>query len=332
MRESIKEYVISTNKSKYNIFLGKNTYMNPKVIVLILSYNGKQLLDEAVSSYIANDYSNFDVVVIDNGSTDETEALLSHKYPTIQVIRIEKNLGYSGGFNVGMRFAFDQKKTDYVLITNNDVKADKHLIKELVKTAERDQSIGFTIGKTYYYDQPNVLQSVGRTEHPITWKNRHLGLGEHDEGQYDTIIERPFCDDIYWLVRREMYERTGGYDTNFKFQAEDFDWQVRAKKAGYKIMYTPYAKLWHKGSVTIGKDSPMKAFYDYRNPTIVIMKYRDCKYFKRYFQFLVKKLLKSTIKNLIKLRLYYVFKQWHGISLAVFWGVKHRYLSIKHFI
>ena len=306
--------------------------MAPKVIVLILSYNGKDLLEEALNSYLNNDYSNYQVAVIDNGSTDGTQQYISATWPKVKILRTEKNLGYAGGLNFGLKYAFDQQKADYALTTNNDVRADQSLIGELVKVAEKDRTIGFTIGMTYHYDRPGVLQSVGRSEHPITWKSFHLGYNEIDRGQYNKVEERPFCDDIHWLIRRELYEKTGGYDPNFRFQAEDFDWQVRAKKAGYKIMFTPLAKIWHKGSVTIGKDSPFKAYYDFRNPTIVIMKYQDNHFFRRYFHYTMKNLFVSSLKNTVKLRWYYVYKQWRGLFSALVWGLKNHCLSIKHFV
>ena len=128
----------------------------PKVFVLVLSYNGKHLLEDSLSSYLENDYPNFEVVVIDNGSTDRTIEYVERCFPKSKVIRIEKNLGYSGGFNFGLDFAFNKNDADYALISNNDVKADKNVISELVKVAKTDEKIGFVTGKAYYYERPNV--------------------------------------------------------------------------------------------------------------------------------------------------------------------------------
>ena len=109
----------------------KASASDPYVIVLILSYNGKPLLEEAISSYLANDYANFEVAVIDNGSTDGTDQYLQIHWPGVQVVHSPKNLGYSGGANLGLRYAFEQKKADYALFTNNDVRADSNIIKAL---------------------------------------------------------------------------------------------------------------------------------------------------------------------------------------------------------
>ena len=161
-----------------------------KVIVLILSYNGKELLDDSVSSYLNNDYPNFEVVVIDNGSTDRTVEYVNNNFPDAKVIRIEKNRGYSGGFNFGLDYAFNKRKADYVLITNNDVKADSKVVSELVKVAETDPTIGFVTGKVYYYDLPDVLQTVGKHEDPVRWNGYHIGNREIDKGKYDQVVER----------------------------------------------------------------------------------------------------------------------------------------------
>lgn len=305
--------------------------MKPKVIVLILSYNGKHLLEESISSYLANDYENFEVVVIDNGSTDGTVQWVKQNFPNVYVLRTDKNLKYSGGLNFGMQYAFNNKGADYVLITNNDVKADEKLISSLVYTAEKDNNTAFTIGKVYYYDQPTVFQTVGKKYDPIVWNGGHIGNKELDCGQYDQEKDVAWCDDIYWLVRKEIWDKTGGYDTEFAFQGEDFDWQVRAKKLGYKIMFTPHAKLWHKESMTIGKTSPFKIYYDARNPLIIHMKYRTAKEFKKFFRIRLALLLKSLPKLVLKLRFAAAFASIRGFFSALIWGIRNKKITFKHF-
>jgi GT2 family glycosyltransferase len=305
----------------------------PKVIVLILSYNGKHLLEDSISSYLKNNYPNFEVVVIDNGSTDGTKEWVEKNYPQVKVLRTDVNLKYSGGFNLGLKYAFSEKKADFVLITNNDVKVDENVIEELVKTAQKDKKIGFVTGKVYYYDQPSILQTVGKYEDPIRWNGEHIGNREKDVGQYEEESERIFADDIYMLVRREVYERVGGYDTMFAFQAEEYDWQARAKKAGFKIYYTPKAKIWHKESATIGKRSAFKAYYDARNPMLVILKHKSPEFFKRYFWYHFKKgVVKSSLVSLKQLRPWVAFKIWQGFLSGMIWGFSNKKFTIRHFI
>lgn len=304
----------------------------PKVMVLILSYNGKALLQDSVSSYLANDYPNFEVVVIDNGSSDGTKAYVESEFPEAKVIRLEQNRGYSGGFNFGLDHAFVQQKADYVLITNNDVKVDPHIVSALTEVAQKDEKVGFVTGKAYYYDQPDTLQTVGKYEDPVRWNGEHIGGRELDKGQYDTVTERFFIDDIFMLVSRQLYGAVGGYDTTFFFQAEEYDWQARGKAAGFKIMYTPHAKLWHKESMTIGKQSASKAYYDARNPMLVILKHKSPDFFRRYFWTQFGKTVKGFLVSCKQRRFDVAIKKVSGLVSALSWGIKKRKFSRKHFI
>ncbi|MCB9274499.1 MAG: glycosyltransferase family 2 protein [Lewinellaceae bacterium] len=305
----------------------------PKVIILILSYNGKSLLDDAVPSYLSNDYPNFDVVVIDNGSTDGTKDYVNGKWPQADVLRTEKNLGYSGGFNFGLDHAFKALKADYVLITNNDVKADTQVVSALVSVARADERIGFVTGKVYYYDQPDTLQTVGKHEDAIRWNGEHIGGRTRDEGQFEEVSERIFIDDIFMLVRREVYEKAGDYDTTFRFQAEEFDWQARAKKLGFKAYYTPHAKIWHKESMTIGKNSAFKAYYDARNPMLVILKHQSPDYFRRYFWSHFKRgVFRASLVQAKQRNPSVSLKLWQGFFSGILWGIKNRSFTMKHFI
>ncbi len=313
-------------------FMENNTPASPKVVVLILSYDGKYLLEDSVGSYLENNYDNYEVVVIDNGSVDGTKAYVEETFPRAKVIRLEQNRGYSGGFNFGLEYAFGEAQASYVLITNNDVKVDENIISELVKTAESHERVGYVTGKAYYYDHPDTLQTVGKYEDPVKWNGEHIGGQEVDQGQHDTVAERCFIDDIFMLVSRELYEETGGYDTNFFFQAEEYDWQARGKALGYRIMYTPGAKLWHKESMTVGKKSAFKAYCDARNPMLVILKYKSPAYFRRYFWSLFRRTVKGFLVNIKQRRFGVAAHRIKGLSSGLWWAFRQKKLSLKHFV
>ena len=303
----------------------------PKVIVLILSYNGKYLLEDALNSYLKNDYQNYKILVIDNGSGDGTVEYVNENYTNVFVRRLEKNQGYSGGFNFGLNIAFNEMNADYALITNNDVVADKDIISELVKVAVTDAKIGFTTGKVYFNEKRDTLQTVGMSYDPVRLNGGHIGNAEIDKGQYDKVRERYFADDVFTMVNKNLYKEIGGYDPEFVLQAEQFDWQMRAKEKGYKIMFTPYAKLWHKESMTIGKHSPTKLYYDARNPMIVLMKYADAKAFKKYFWLHLKKdTLRSSLVNIKHFDIRIALNIWLGFFSGIMWGIKNKKLTLKH--
>ena len=310
-----------------------NKTKHPYVIVLILSYNGKELLDDSISSYLRNDYINFNVVVIDNGSTDGTKDYVESKWNNVEVLRLDQNKGYSGGFNFGLDYAFNKKNADFVLITNNDVVADKKIISSLTDVTKKDEKIGFVTGKVLFFDNPKIIQTAGKTEDKIRLNGPDIGFNQTDNGQYDYICEIPFADDIFILVSKELFFKVGGYDETFFLQAEQFDWQIRAKNNNFKIFYTYKAFLYHKESMTIGKISAEKEYYNTRNSMIVILKHKEPLFFKRYLwnHFLyrvVYKSLKSIFQFQIKTSLY-VFL---GFFSAIKWGFINKKFTIKHFI
>lgn len=301
---------------------------NNKVVVLILSFNGKELLKDSITSYLNNDYSNFEVVVIDNGSSDGTYEMIQNHYPNVKCLRIIKNRGYSGGFNFGLEYAFDTINADYVLITNNDVKADNRVITSLVETAEKHAKIGFVTGKVYYYDAPDILQTVGKYSHKILWKGGHIGNKQKDIGQFEEERELDFADDVFTLVSRELYLTIGGYDPDFFLQCEEFDWQARGKKANFKIYYSPKAKIWHKESMTIGKNSMIKTYYDSRNPLIVIAKHRESVFFRRFFWYTTRYILKAGIHDCAHSDFKRAFFRFKGLLSGLNFSIQKRYINL----
>lgn len=233
----------------------------PKVFVLVLSFNGKRWLEDCLPSVVAMDYPNFETVVIDNGSSDGTQEFLTKNFSRIHNVYLKDNVGYARGFNAGLEYAA-LKGAEYFMVMNNDTVIDSHALTALVETAQDHPEAGFVVGKVYLYDRPDVFQSVGKKFDPIQWSGDHIGYNEKDQGQYEDIAERAFTDDVYMLVTRKVYDNIGGYDPQFYLQAEEFDWQARAKKNGFKCFYTPHARLWHRGSMTIGgSGSPVAAYF-----------------------------------------------------------------------
>jgi len=234
----------------------------PRVSVLTLNWNGKDDTIECVASLRKLNYPAYDIIVVDNGSTDGSVPALRASHPDITVIENGQNLGYGAGFDAGLAYAFAHG-AEYFLILNNDTVIDPEALAELVKVALQDERIGFVSGKVYWYGKPNTLQTAGRHNDPVMLIGPHVGTGEVDHGQYDQVRDYDFVDDVFLLVRRRVYEQVGGYDPLFFLYFEETDWCARVRRAGFRVVYTPGAKIWHKG--TVGKSdvplSPQRVYY-----------------------------------------------------------------------
>lgn len=297
------------------------------VAVVTLNWNGAVFLQECVDSILASDYPNILVIVVDNGSTDESLDLLEKLYGSntaVTIIKNGENLGYSKGMNVGLEEGFKKMHADHCLVMNNDTRLDPHAITALVQVADRDDKTAFVTGKVYYYDEPDTFQTVGKKDHSVLINGGNIGRGEKDMGQYDEDGEMAYCDDIFWLVSRPVYEATGGYDPEFYLQAEDFDWQLKARNKGFKIMYAHEAKIWHKESMTLGKMSPQKAYYDARNPIIAVLKNCPSEVSRRYLNVKTWKILiPAIIKKAVNGKLRIAYAMSRGLMSAWVWKFRH---------
>ena len=163
-------------------------------------------------------------------------------------------------------------------------------------------------GKVYHYDDPNRLQFIGsRYTNKKQLVRKSLGVDELDSGQYDKVEERDMIDDIFWLFSAKLYNKIGGYSTYFWFNSEQADFALRAKKENYKLIFTPKAKLWHKGSVSVGgRDAnPRLAYWTIQSK--LILKYlhlNRINFIRFYFNTLI-----SILRTFLKSIYYKIFKK-----------------------
>jgi hypothetical protein len=191
------------------------------------------------------------ILVVDNASSDDSVASIRREFPSVEVIVNALNLRFAGGNNVGIRHAL-QKGTEYVLLLNNDTTVDPEFLTELVKRAEGDPAIGMVGAKIYYYSDPGrIWFAGGRIEWWKGWIS-HIGLRESDHGQHDTSADVDYITGCCLLVKRSVIDKTGMLDERFFMYGEDVDWCLRAQRAGFRLLYEPRAKVWHKLSVSSG--------------------------------------------------------------------------------
>lgn len=278
-----------------------------KTVIITLNYNQNDYTLKCIDSILKSNFQNFLILLIDNGSTQDNLNDLLNKIPKddrLMFKKVKENRGYVGGINFGLEEGI-KLNPDNFLIMNNDTIIDKYAIDELLKTYKDFDKKVIVTGKVYHYDDPNRLQFVGSI-----YSNKkqltHLGLGinELDNGQYDKVEERDMIDDIFWLFPSELYNKIGGYSTYFWFNSEQADFALRAKKENFKLIFTPNAKLWHKGSISIGgrDKNPRLAFWTIQSK--LILKYLHLKKIQ-FIKFYIKTLI-SVFRTFIKSIIYYL--------------------------
>jgi GT2 family glycosyltransferase len=251
----------------------------PKVAVVILNHNGKVLAERCLRSVVASPYTNKEIILVDNASTDHSPEYLGILFPGIDVLNNSENLGVAGGRNRGFREAV-RRGSEYVLSLDNDAHIDARLIDVLVEVAESDSRIGVLGPKTYSDDGSRTIQCAGGS---ITYTQNvcsHRGLGEVDHGQYAELEDVDYFPGFGFMARREVFENLNFLDEGFYgYGHEDTDFCLRAVRAGYRIVYVPGAVMWHQGSATIGDYSPRKKYLEAVNSVYFVRKYgkfTDC--------------------------------------------------------
>ena len=256
---------------------------SPSVFIVIVNWNGLADTLECLGSLQSLEYENFEIVLVDNASEDNSVEAIRRKHPSVRILANARNLGFTGGNNVGIRLALENG-ADYVWLLNNDTIVDRNALSSLLEVAESDPAIGILGGKIYYYSERNVLSFAGAT---IDWGNGrspHIGRGESDRGQYDTVRDMDRVSGCSMLVRRHVCESVGMLDDDFFLYAEDVDWCVRARIAGYRCVYVPASMVFHKEAASVkGKDGKGTLFlyYNTRNFLKMIAKHhrfpaREC--------------------------------------------------------
>jgi hypothetical protein len=202
------------------------------------------------------------VIVVDNGSKEDPTASFKGAYPEVNLILTGKNLGFSGGNNVGIRAA----KGDYLFIVNNDTEFTPGLIEGMLEIFQQYPDAGMVSPKFHYYFHKGTIEYAGyKSVNIFTGRNGMIGCREKDEGQYNEIKVTNYAHGGGMMVSRKVIEEAGMLPEEFFLYYEEFDWSVRIRKKGYKIYYQPKSLIYHKESMTTGKSSPLKTFYLTRN-------------------------------------------------------------------
>ena len=238
-----------------------------RLSIITVNYNGLKDTCELIDSIPFND--SMEVIVVDNASQQDEATLIQQKYPHIKVIKSEKNLGFAGGNNIGIKEA----KGKYIFLLNNDtiLKPQTSDIKHLIDRLESSPKIGVVCPKIRFTWPNNPIQFAGFTPlSKFTIRNKSIGYGEEDHGQYETPHSTPYAHGAAMMIKKEVIEKVGLMPECYFLYYEELDWSMMMTRAGYEIWYDPVCTIYHKESQTTGQNSPIRTYYLTRNRLLLV--------------------------------------------------------------
>ncbi|MDP4150142.1 MAG: glycosyltransferase family 2 protein [Bacteroidota bacterium] len=236
---------------------------NPLISIVTLTWNTTSITCDFLRSINEHGtYKNIEVIVVDNGSKEDPTEVFKAIYPAVKVICNGKNLGFTGGNNVGIRAA----KGDYLFIVNNDTEFTPGLLEGLLEIFEKYPDAGIVSPKFHYFFHKGTIEYAGyNTVNIFTGRNGMVGCRETDEGQYNEIKVTNYAHGGGMMVPRRIIDEVGPLPEQFFIYYEEFDWCEQIKRKGYKVYYQPKSLIYHKESMTTGKSSAFKTFYHTKN-------------------------------------------------------------------
>lgn len=287
------------------------------VSVITVNFNNTQVTEALLNSIAEkNTYQAIEIIVVDNGSDVNPISQWMKKYPYARFVRSEKNLGFAGGNNLGVKEA----SGEYLFFVNNDTEFTPGLVEELVHTLDIHPEIGIISPGIKYFDQPEIIQYAGFSRmNYYTARTSCIGQFEKDNGQYDHLTgETGFIHGAAMMVRKEAIDKAGLMYENYFLYYEEMDWCERIRQQGFKVWVDMQATIYHKESMTVGSTSALKEYFMNRNRILFIR--RNCPLSVRavfwpYFIFVV------TPRNIIG---YMAHKQMKFIKVlfrAIAWNM-----------
>jgi GT2 family glycosyltransferase len=237
--------------------------------VITVNYQQKEftaLFLESVKRF--SDLSETEIIVVDNGSTEDQSAYYQDICPEVIYIRSDRNLGFAGGNNLGIQ----QASGKYLLLLNNDTEITAGFIPALVSVMEKHPEIGLLSPLILFDEDRSVIQYAGYTSmNYYTGRNQGMAAGEVDDGRFNTVTTYTgYCHGAAMMCRREEIARSGLMEEHYFLYYEELDWAEKFRRAGFQLGFTGKAKIYHKESMSVGKQSPLKAYFMARNRWLFI--------------------------------------------------------------
>jgi GT2 family glycosyltransferase len=248
--------------------------MEPSVAVVILNWNGLSLLKRFLQLVVDTNYSNLQVIVGDNASTDGSVEYVRHNFPGVAIIENEQNYGFADGYNRILK----QVKAEYYILLNSDVMVPENWITPVIALMEADANIAAAQPKIKWLDHPEKFEYAGaaggfldRYGFPFC-RGRIFDVNEVDNGQYNDAVEIFWASGAALFVRRDCWEEVGGLDPDLFAHMEEIDVCWRLKNLGYSIVFCPDAEVYHLGGGTLNAINPFKTYLNFRNNLYILQK------------------------------------------------------------
>lgn len=285
---------------------------NPSVAILILNWNTSHYLQRFLPAVINTTYPDKEIYVIDNASTDDSLIVLDKAFPSVKVLRMDKNIGFAAAYNVAIK----QINADYFLILNSDLETTPGFIEPIIELMETNKEIGICQPKLLSLDEKHMFEYAGaaggwidKLGYPFT-RGRILLTIEKDENQYDSIEEVFWASGACMFVKKEVFEKTGGFYDYYYMHQEDIDLCWRAYNTGFRIYSCPVSVVYHIGGGTLSWQNHLKTFLTYRNNYILLTRNLPL---RRFLPVIIARLFLDMFGCV-----YFLLKGKPGISKAMF--------------
>ena len=246
-----------------------------EVSIVILNWNGKQHLEHFLPVLVSHTtHPDAEIVVADNGSVDDSLEFLNKEYPHIRIIELEKNHGFSGGYNRAM----EQVDAKYLLLLNSDIEVTEGWLEPMLDLMEKDLTLGACTPRILNFKQRSHFEYAGaaggfidRLGYPFC-RGRIFDHLEEDLGQYDEATDLFWGSGACLMVRADLYWESGGLDERFFAHMEEIDLCWRLQRMGYRIRFVPSSTVYHVGGATLQRGNPFKTFLNFRNNLLLLYK------------------------------------------------------------
>jgi len=238
----------------------EGSFRMAKVSVVVVNWNARENARECIESLRTSDYPDLDIILVDNASSDGSVEYIRGLFPEVILIENSSNERFARASNAGMRLALE-RGARFAFLLNNDAIVEQATVSELVRVLESSPDVGLVGSKILYFSRKDVIWSAGGEVKFWVGITRHRGIRQKDSGQFDEQTHVGYLTGCALMARKELMENVGLLDPSYYMYGEDADWCLRAERAGFRVVYVPTSRVWHKVSISSGGEFSAAKMY-----------------------------------------------------------------------